>query len=322
MVARVRRALPTRVSGELRVALGDDSAILRPKRGNEWAISTDALIEGMHFLPETHPPNAVGYKAIARATSDLGAMGARPRFFFLNLALPSRRTGRWLDGCLRGMARAARRYGLTLAGGDTSRSKAITLNLTVLGEIPLGLAVLRSGARTGDWIFATGKLGAAELGLEIMMRGLSRQAGWRKFLRAQLYPEPPVELGLWLAGNRLASAMMDLSDGLSTDLARLCSASGVGARISAVRMPVVGMSESIQRLGLQPIKLALHGGEDYQLLFTVPRGLTSRIPARRTGVQITRIGEIVPGRGVELATEDGRVVHVERRGWDHFARHR
>jgi thiamine-monophosphate kinase len=291
-------------------------------RGREWVISSDAFLEDVHFLARAHPPEVVGYKALARATSDLAAMGATPRFFLLNLALPHERTGRWLDKCLRGMAKAARRFGMKLAGGDTARNRMIALNLTVLGEIAPGRAVLRLGARAGDRLFVTGKLGAAQLGLEIVLRGISRQARWRKFLAPHYYPVPPVALGRWLASRMFASSMMDLSDGLSTDLTRLCQASGVGARIWADRLPMADVPRALRRSGLRfpgPLHLALHGGEDYQLLFTVPERLADRIPDSRDGVKITKIGEMVRGHGIELCTPDGKSTRVAPQGWDHFA---
>jgi thiamine-monophosphate kinase len=320
LIARVRRALPSRPGAELRAGIGDDAAVIRPARGQEWVVSSDAFIEDVHFLVGTQPGESVGYKALARATSDLAAMGARPRFFLLNLALPRERTGRWLDACLRGMATAARRFRMKLAGGDTARSRTIALNLTVLGEVARGRAVLRSGARPGDRIFVTGKLGAAQLGLEIVLHGLAGQARWRKLLAAHYYPEPPIALGQWLARCGLASAMMDLSDGLSTDLTRLYKASGVGARIQASQLPMVKVPHAFGLSGIDPPRLALHGGEDYQLLFTVPARSAGRVPARRDGVDIVQIGEIVRGRGIELATEGGKSTRVVPKGWDHFGR--
>ena len=319
MIARVKRALPATAGAGLRTGVGDDAAVLRPGRGLEWVISSDALIENVHFVAGTQPPESVGYKALARATSDLAAMGARPRFFLLNLALPPARTGRWLDACLRGMAKAARRFGMRLAGGDTARSRTIALNLTVLGEIAPGRAVLRSGARPGDRIFVTGRLGAAQLGLEIVLRGLAGQARWRKLLAAHYYPEPPIALGQWLARRGMVSSMMDISDGLSTDLTRLCAASGVGARIRASRLPTVRVPLALEKRGIRAFQLALHGGEDYQLLFTVPARLAGRMPTRREGVNITEIGEIVRRRGIELRGDDGKRTRVAARGWDHFA---
>jgi thiamine-monophosphate kinase len=322
LIARIKRGLPSSPGAGLRIGAGDDAAVLGHARGREWVISSDAFLEDVHFLARAHAPEVVGYKALARATSDLAAMGAMPRFFLLNLALPPERTGRWLEECLRGMAKAARRFGMKLAGGDTARSRLVSLNMTVLGEIAPGRAVLRSGARPGDQLFVTGKLGAAQLGLEIVLRGISGQASWRKLLAPQCYPLPPVALGRWLASRRLASSMMDLSDGLSTDLTRLCQASGVGARIWAARLPTVEAPRALWRSGLRfphPLHLALHGGEDYQLLFTVPERLADRIPDRRHGVKITKVGEIVRGHGIELCTPDGKSTRVAPQGWDHFS---
>lgn len=146
LIERVRRRFPS-VRGGQRVGIGDDAAVLRPGASCEWAITTDAFLENVHFLREIHPPKAVGYKALARATSDIAAMGARARYFFLTLGLPEACTGTWFDGFLDGMARAARRFGLTLAGGDTTKYPAVVLSLTVMGEIGRGKAILRSGAR-------------------------------------------------------------------------------------------------------------------------------------------------------------------------------
>lgn len=318
LIARIRRALPSRPGAQLRTGIGDDAAVIRPARWREWAVSSDALIEDVHFVAGTQPPESVGYKALARAISDLSAMGARPRFFLLNLALPRERIGRWLDECLQGMAKAARRFGMTLAGGDTARSRTIALNLTVLGEIAPGRAILRSGARPGDRIFVTGELGAAQLGLEIVLRGLAGQSRWRELLAAHNYPEPPIVLGQWLARRGLASSMMDLSDGLSTDLTRLCKASGVGARIQASRLPMVKVPRALAERGVEALPLALHGGEDYQLLFTVPARLAGRVPVKHDGVAIAEIGEIVRGRGIELLAKDGKSGRLAAEGWDHF----
>jgi len=320
LIARIVAALPSSPSASLRTGIGDDAAVIRPASGREWVVSSDALLEDVHFVAKSQPPESIGYKALARATSDLAAMGATPRFFLLNLALPRERTGRWLDACLRGMARAAQRFGMKLAGGDTARSQAIAFNLTVLGEVARGEAVLRSGARPGDRIFVTGKLGAAQLGLGVVLRGLAGQKRWQKLLAALYYPEPPLAVGRWLARRKFASSMMDLSDGLSTDLARLCAASRVGARIEASRLPVVTVPRALEAPGITPFELALHGGEDYQLLFTVSARLAAKIPEHRDGVRITQIGEIVRGHGIELLKEDGKRERVAARGWDHFAR--
>ncbi|MGD0842357.1 MAG: thiamine-phosphate kinase [Candidatus Acidiferrales bacterium] len=304
----------------LAVGLGDDACVLRASRGQEWVASCDAFLEEVHFIRRLHSPATIGYKALARATSDLAAMGAVPRCFLLGLALPARLTGDWLDAFLGGMARAARRFGMELAGGDTSHTDAIAINITVFGEVRAERAILRSGARPGDRIFVTGRLGAAQLGLEIVMRGLSRRASLRRYLAPHLLPDPPIAFGQWLARRELASAMMDLSDGLSTDLDRLCRASGVGARIREANLPAVRVPDSLRRRGIDALKLARDGGEDYQLLFTVPASAAPSIPRQRDGVRITEIGEIVRGRGVSIISADGASSPLPPRGWDHFAR--
>jgi thiamine-monophosphate kinase len=340
VIERIWNKLPTgKPKGTrawLREGVGDDAAVIagRPQSGmgtRDWVLSCDAFLEGSHFLANVHPPDAVGYKALTRATSDLAAMGAVPRFFMLSLALPASRTGKWLDGFLSGMARAAQRLGMVLIGGDTSRNCTIVMNLTVGGVVARGHALTRAGARVGEGIYVTGRLGAAQLGLDLVLRGLHRNRSWKRLLAPHLFPNIHVELGHWLAsGNRrmrLATAAIDTSDGLSTELNHICRASGVGARVWAEEIPVVTVPESLRKKGFDPLELALHGGEDYQLLFTA----AGRMPDSYRGVQITRIGEIVsPKNGrnarisanqeslVELIDACGVASLLTPRGWDHF----
>jgi thiamine-monophosphate kinase len=169
LIERVRRGFPSTRKG-LSIGMGDDAAALRPSVGTEWVITTDAFLENVHFLRKVHPPEAVGYKALARATSDIAAMGARARYFFLTLGLPEACAAAWLDDFLAGMRRAARRFGLTLAGGDTTKYPVVVTSLTVVGEIDRGKAILRSGARPGDMLCVSGRLGEAELGLRQIQR--------------------------------------------------------------------------------------------------------------------------------------------------------
>jgi len=319
LIERILRRVPSRGrSAGLRVGAGDDAAVLYPRRSAEWALTCDAFLENVHFLAPIHPPQAVGYKALARATSDLAAMGAVPRVFLLSLALPSHRVTAWLGGFLTGLARAARRFGLVLAGGDTAQSAYVAINISVLGEIARGRAVLRSGARPGDLLYVSGRLGAAQLGLELVLRGMYRERRWKLLLWPHLRPPLRLALGQWLARERLVSAMIDTSDGLSTDLQHLCRSSGVGARVWADRLPAVRVPPALHGRGFDPLELALHGGEDYELLFTVPRRLSGRIPAAYRGVSLTPIGEIVRGRALSLTGAEGRTAPLAARGWDHF----
>jgi thiamine-monophosphate kinase len=260
----------------------------------------------------------VGYKALARATSDIAAMGARSRYFFLTLGLPDACTGSWLDDFLGGMARAARRFGLILAGGDTSQYPLVVASLTVLGEIYRGRAILRSGARPGDLLCVSGTLGEAELGLRLIQAKLHRRKRWTKLLKKHFYPEPRLALGEWLAAHRCATSMIDTSDGLSTDLGHICKASGVGAIVWGPKIPKVKIPGELQQLSLDPLDLALNGGEDYELLFTVPKRYSSRVPDELKGVPLTVIGEIMREKKVILLGSDGISRPLQPRGWDPF----
>jgi thiamine-monophosphate kinase len=328
LIERIRRGIPSRPTPSVdgaRLGIGDDAAVVRPRPGRELVISSDQFLEGRHFLAQRHPADSVGYKALARAASDLAAMGATARYFFLNLALPASCTGDWLDEFLRGMARAAREFQMILLGGDLASLPTVAISLTVFGEIAAGGAVTRSGARPGDGIFVSGTLGRAGLGLKIFLRrrrevqntdGILGAAG--DALRAHLYPQPRLALGQWLARKRLASAMIDISDGLSTDLAHLCAASKVGARIEMRRVPATRIPAQAKNLATDSFALALHGGEDYELLFTVPARLAAKIPTRFGKLALTRIGEITRSRKILLISNSGKPRPLAIRGWDHF----
>jgi len=299
----------------LRLGIGDDAALFAGRRGYETILTCDWFLEGLHFLRDKHPPDAVGWKCLARAVSDVAAMAGTPRYFLLSLALPSTRTGYWLNEFLRGLRRASNCFGCILAGGDTTRHQKTLVSVTVVGEVKAGRAVLREGAEPGDVIFVSGRLGEAELGLRILRR-LRYQAGKRNpLLRKHLYPQPRMALGRWLGKSKLASAMMDLSDGLSMDLSRLCAASGVGARLEAESIPTVRRSGSKENEGLQ---LALHGGDDYELLFTVPRNKVKWLSRSFRGTPLTAIGEITRERILLLQDVDGRIRPLADRGWDPF----
>jgi len=304
----------------LRTGMGDDAAVLRPSAGTESVVTTDAFLENVHFLRKVHPPKAVGYKALARATSDIAAMGARARYFFLTVGLPEACAAVWFDDFLDGMARAARQFGLTLAGGDTTKYPAVVASLTVVGEVDQGKAILRSGARPGDLLCVSGRLGEAELGLQLVQRKLNEHKRWARLMKKHFYPEPRLALGEWLAAQRCATSMIDTSDGLSTDLGHICKASGVGAVVWASRIPVVRIPPILQRGDLDPLNLALHGGEDYELLFTVPKKFVSRLPRKVKGVSVTVIGEITRQRKVVLLRADGISTPLQPKGWDPFGK--
>lgn len=330
LIKRLAAALPSegRVPGSaafrqgLRLGIGDDAAVLHPNRNTNWVLSCDAFLEGVHFLPATYPADSAGYKSLARATSDLAAMGASPRFFFLTLALPPARTSRWFDSFLQGMARAARQLGIRLAGGDTTSFPLVAISITVVGETRPGETVTRAGARPGDLIYVSGALGRAQLGLELMRRGMGSSARYRDLLQPHLYPKIRIELGAWLARHRIASAMMDISDGLSTDLGRLCEASRAGARLFETHIPRVQIPTirgPVQKK-LDPLQMALHGGEDYELLFTVPPHKKSLLRKAPGFKELAEIGEMTAGRRLVLVSASGRASPLQPRGWDPFRR--
>lgn len=323
LIEKIHRALGRRhdTSPEVRLGIGDDAALFRPREGHEVILTCDWFLEGTHFLRDTHPPLSVGWKSLARAVSDIAAMAGVPRCFLLSLALPVSHTRGWLDEFLNGLSRASRKFRCALAGGDTTRGKQILINVTVAGHARTGRAVLRSGARPGDLIYVSGRLGEADLGLELLKRGKQAAKSGNPLIRKHLYPEPRLALGQWLAQNRLATAMMDISDGLSSDLPRLCAASGVGAKLESARIPRTRAPEVARKYGLDPLDLALHGGDDYELLFSVPSHKAKFLPKTWQGLMLTAVGRITKRPKVVVREEDGRERLLVSGGWDPFRRH-
>jgi thiamine-monophosphate kinase len=321
LVARIASTLALKGGPRLALGTGDDAALLALQPGYETILTCDWFLECSHFLLG-HPADSVGWKCLARAVSDIAAMGGAPLCFLLSLALPGKlaltaKSGgsRWLDEFLGGLRRAARRFGCVLAGGDTTQRREILINITVVGEVLAGRAIRRSGAKAGDRIFVSGVLGGAELGLQELRRSTRVAPITDRALRKHLYPEPRLALGQWLADRKLASSMIDLSDGLSSDLPRLCAASGVGARIDVARIP------KLRRTGagrFDALTLALNGGDDYELLFTVSANKASRIHRSFQGIALTEIGEITRGRRVVVMHQDGTTKPLIPRGWDPF----
>jgi thiamine-monophosphate kinase len=312
LLNRVENVFSRQDGGAVRLGIGDDAALVAPRKGFETVLTCDWFLEGSHFLLDRHSADAVGWKCLSRAASDIAGLGAVPRCFLLSIALPVERTGRWLGGFLAGLLRASKKLRCPLAGGDTTRSKDILINITVVGEVAAGRAVLRSGATPGDQLFVSGTLGEADLGLRYLLekRGLARPANVP--LRKHLYPEPRIALGQWLGKNRLATAMMDMSDGLSTDLPRLCATSGVGARVHAAWLPLTRRTKPADAL-----QLALHGGDEYELLFAVKPKDAGRLSPAHQGLPLTRIGEITTGKKIVLE-KDGKEQTLASGGWDPF----
>ena len=294
LIERIRRRVGSAPGGGVALGIGDDCAVFRPRPGRDLLLTTDMLIEDVHFRAATHPAEAVGHRALARGLSDIAAMGGTPRLALVSLALAPWSDRKWVDGFYGGFLRLARRTGTALAGGDLTRSQRVSCDVVVVGEVPRGKALRRDGARVGDAIYASGRLGASALGLA---RGAG--AAWKIHLR----PEPRLALGRFVREKLRATAAMDLSDGLSIDLHRLCRASGVAAALDG-KLPVYRGAT---------LEQALHGGEDYELLFTVREKV--RVPARIAGVPVARIGTVVKGTPGKV-TLAGQALSVG--GWDPF----
>ncbi len=350
LIDRIRRRASSVGRTELRLGIGDDCALLRPRVGEELAVTTDLSIAGRHFLLERHPAEAVGHRTLARGLSDLAAMGARPLAAFLSIALPrdlvgngqarkSTRESRqktwpeawqktWIDRFLDGFLALADATATPLAGGDLAQSPIFAADIVLIGAVRRGQALLRSGARPGHLLYVTGSLGGATVGLRhlLAMKGASpsrnkraKQIGGAStlegriadpILKPHLWPVPRLAQGQWLIRRR-ASAAIDISDGLSTDLAHLCQESGVSAELDARSIPIA--------LGAT-LHDALHGGEDYELLFTAPA--TVHFPRAIAGIPVTQIGRIVRRRAgkpqMTLIAADGQRP-LEPAGWEHFA---
>ena len=319
-----------RVKSSIVTGIGDDAAVFRTNSGKETVVTVDLLVEDIDFRRTTTPPYLVGHKALAVSLSDLAAMGARPLWALVSIGIPE---DVWetdfVDRMYDGWLELANRYGVQLIGGDTSRAHDhIVIDSIAIGECSAGHAVKRSGASPGDQIFVTGSLGAAAAGLRLIERGahlaeqnLADEDSQKldHVLLRQLRPEPRVGWGIVLGEERLATAMIDLSDGLSSDLNHLCDESKVGALIDASLLPIDDrVVELCGRRALDPLQLALHGGEDFELLFTVKPENLARLPRRVDGVEIKRIGEIThAAEGVKIS-EGTRVWDLKPGGWKHF----
>jgi thiamine-monophosphate kinase len=286
--------------------IGDDCAVLRPPAGHELVVTTDLTLEGTHFRRDWHPPDSVGYKCLARGLSDIAAMGATPMAAFLSLGLPQDVRQSGVKGFFHGFMRLANQYTVTLAGGDIAESKrGIVADIMVIGSLPRGRSVVRSGAQPGDIIYVTGALGESAAMLEqLMKRG--KKAAKDDPLSRHFYPDPRLEVGQYLRARKLATSMIDLSDGLSTDLDHICKESKCGASIVRDLVPMATGVGS---------RIALDGGEDYELLFTA--NPSKRIPIEIAGVPVTEIGWITKEKGVKLI-EGARTRKLVARGWEHF----
>lgn len=312
LIERLARLLPSR--RDVVTGIGDDCAVVRasPRDRFDLILTSDPVVEGVHFRSDA-APEAVGHKAVGRVLSDIAAMGGEPLWALIDLVAPAGTPVDWLARVYRGASRLARRHGLAIVGGDTSSGPVRELHVFAAGRLPRGTAVLRSGAQPGDILYVTGRLGGSIAGRHLRF-------------------EPRLAEGQWLRAGRWASAMMDVSDGIATDLPRLLKASRAGAVIEAARIPVSAAARRLTATpssqpapsGLDSVRLhALSDGEDFELLFTVPaaRGPTlEHAWARRFRLPLTRIGVITNRAGVlDIVAEDGRRSRLTAKGFEHFS---
>ena len=304
------------------LGVGDDAALVRASAGTELAISADMLVEGRHFLRGADPA-LLGHKALAVNLSDMAAMGATPRWATLALALPGV-DARWLSAFARGFMALARKHRVDLVGGDTTRGP-LTICVQIMGEVPRGRALRRDGAKAGDEIWVSGRLGEAALALEGRIKIAPRE---RAILARRLHaPTPRVSLGIALRG--IARSAIDISDGLLADLGHICERSKVRAVVEWERVPVAPLVRKLAS-GRSAMAAALGGGDDYELCFTAPRARREAVEraGRLSRVPVTRIGRIVSGpsrvqtvRGaarVDVVDADGKALRANRQGYDHF----
>jgi len=319
MIRRIQQIAADQANRRLILSIGDDAAAFRPRPGYLILVSTDALVEGIHFDFKYCSADDVGWKALAVNLSDIAAMGGMPLYVTTSIALPREVASSFVPRFYRGLTAIARQHGVTLIGGDTCRSpQGVFVDVTIVGEVEPRHLLTRKGAKPGDLIYVTGELGGSAAGMELLSR--SRRAPVRSAVaKRHLRPLPRCSAARFLAQRNLASAMIDLSDGLSTDLGHLCEHSGVGGIVEAARIPVARTAGRHRELADSPLHYALHGGEDYELLFTVPSQLSRRIPKEIGGVPAHKIGWITRSPGVWLVEgQEKRPLHP--RGFAHFAR--
>jgi thiamine-monophosphate kinase len=323
LIAAIRQRTSGTTSKSVRLGIGDDCAILMPPARHELLVTTDFSLEGRHFRRDWHPAASAGYRTLARGLSDLASMGAKPLAAFLSLALPRSVTRKpsWVNDFLDGLLTLADIYKVPLAGGDTSESPSdhVLADILLLGTAPTGRALRRSAAKAGDTLYVTGSLGGAATELAALA------ASPRSFRKASasgdhphLFPQPRLAVGQALLRRRLATACIDLSDGLSTDLAHLCDESQVTAQVEAAKIPLHPLTRTISPA--EALHNALHGGEDYELLFTAHPG--TAMPRSIAGVRITPIGVILPVKKgipqVTLVEAAGRRSTLAPQGWQHL----
>lgn len=326
LIERIGRRLPP-YRNDVRVGVGDDAAVLEWDSDTYQLATCDIQVEGVHFLPESITPYQLGRRAAAINLSDIAAKGGIPQHCLVSLALRAELEVSWIESLYDGLREEIAGYGADIVGGNVSKTEGpIVVDLFLLGEVSREEVLLRSGASPGDVVLVTGWLGEGSAGLALVQQPdlpVAKEEG-EQLLGAYLTPTPRVSEGRAIAQSRWATAMIDVSDGLSSDVGHICDQSGVGVRVWADRVPISGPTRRVAQLtGQVDWALAVQGGEDYELCFTVPQKAAQELAAEveeATGTTVTCIGEVLPaeaGRWIQLP--DGGEVLLKRGGWDHFA---
>ena len=321
LIGRIQKLAPRKSSSTL-IGIGDDAAALKLSASHTLLATTDLLLEGVHFDLAYTDFYSLGWKSAAANLSDIAAMGGVPRYCLTALGIPQRTTAEQVTGFYRGFNALLKRHAAELVGGDTCSSRTgLLISVTALGETAPSRLVTRAGAKPGDRIYVTGALGDSAAGLEILKTGGQRAEGRgaeaKRLIERHLRPVPRVEWGRKLALARCASAMIDLSDGLSSDVAHICEQSRVGAQIFADRIPLSpALRKMSGELARPLLQYALSGGEDYELLFTVPPGRVKKL--RSLELPVTEIGTIASGKTASLVDHRGRKIPLSPSGYDHF----
>jgi thiamine-monophosphate kinase len=332
IIAAIRKRAHKNVGG-LRLGIGDDAAVVQPGGGRDFLVCCDLSIEGVHFRRDWMSPKLIGRKALAVTLSDIAAMGGTARFALISIAMASNCSAQMIDEMFTGLVELANKSGVAIIGGDTSSSpQGLFIDAIAIGECEAGKAITRGGARPGELIFVSGSLGASGLGLKFLERGHQLQevgspaienaedALIQSAIRKHLIPEPRLRFGQALGDHHLATAMIDLSDGLSTDLHHLLEESHCGAVIQAESVPVADVVSalSLKAFQIEPLAMVLQSGEEYELLFTAHRDNQEKIVAlaAELGTPVTAIGEIIREDGVKLL-RDSKVEIIQPSGYEH-----
>lgn len=326
IISRIRKLLP--VNKDVLLGIGDDAAVIKTTSGNDLIACCDLLVEGVHFRTDWTPQRLLGWKSLAVSLSDVAAMGGVPRFALMSIALPHWCSSDYIDGLFEGMSELAKASGVAIIGGDTSSSRdSLFIDVTVIGECQSGKAITRRGASIGDRIYVSGSLGASTLGLLLLEKGFrlddSQSASdlRRQAVLKHLSPEPQLKLGRALGETGLATAMIDISDGLSTDLSHILDESSVGGVVHAGAIPIAEsvLSTASWTPEINRLSLAINGGEEYELLFTARSDNHQRILdlAERNDVKVTVIGDIIAEPKLHLE-QNGAIELFPPLGYQHL----